>query len=138
MESFRANIQLMLVLLRAPHLVLRFNFNLFYLLYLNYWTSLFLLCISDLGTTYTPWPFLTVVMMLFVIYSYLITLLFALSVSRLLINLLATTRIGCWTWICPTRHVDWGGKWLVGFIAGKSQLSSFSRWNKWCCWYEDR
>ena len=39
----------------------------------------------------------------------------------------ATTRIAFWTWIWPTRHLDWGRKWLVDFNAGKIQLISFDR-----------
>ena len=40
------------------------------------------------------------------------------------IRSVATTSVCFWTWIWPTRHCR-PGKWLVDFIAGKTQLVSF-------------
>ena len=79
-------------------------------------------------------------------YYILMTFLKLLSVilpSVLIILLLTgiwpvtTTRIGFWTWVWSKRHCGLDRKWIVDFIAGKTQLASFDWSNNTCYWCEN-
>ena len=91
MGNLHNNIQLMLEFLKAPFLVLNF----FYYTLMTFPTMLSVLLLSRL-------------MILSSVLSVFMHLIYSFW-----------TRIGFSFWIWPTRHADWGKKWLVDFNAAK-------------------